>query len=149
MLGPSPYLIWWTLHKGYIEVELVNQLQLWFWQSLLTFSPTNRYLPTVLVTNLNTWHLWPPVYSNLKVLLPQSCTCSLIAVYSAICTTLVLKTSLHSLTRCLYMSDTEGDWEWVQWGHWCRLVPTGGTTGTQATHTEGNSEHLPSRYWTM
>ena len=77
-----------------------NFTQLWFWQSLLRLSPTNHYLPTVLVTNLNTWHLW---HSQVIAVLSFccSCTCSLIAVYSAICTTLqslVVKTSLHSLT---------------------------------------------------
>ena len=104
----------WFYLKILVEV---NFTQLFFWQSLLRLYPTNHYLPTVLVTNLNTWYLWQPVHSSLSVALVHvallysqviavlsfccSCTCSLIAVYSAICTTLqslVVKTSLHSLT---------------------------------------------------
>ena len=151
MLGPSPFLIWWTLHKK-ILVE-INFTQLCFWQSLLRLSPTNHYLPTVLVTTLNTWHLW---HSQLIAVLSFCCFCTCSSIANIPCylhyTSITCSTNVHlflSLTSCLYMSDTEGDWEWAQWGHWCRLVPTGGTTGTKATHTERNSEHLPSQYWTM
>ena len=146
MLGPStPYLIWWTLHKNlgrgqlHAVVLLTVLVKTFSYQSLFADSPGYYFEYLTSVTQ--------PGYSSLNF----CCSC-LIAAISAICTTLqslVVKTSLHSLTRCLYMSDTEGDWEWAQWSHCYRLVPTGGTTGTQASHTDGNSEELPSWYWTM
>ena len=114
-----------NLRRGWAGV---NFMQLWFWQSFLR-PPTNNYLPSVAFVHV-----------------------ALLQIYNAICTTQLVVKNVHlfvSLTSCLFVSDTDGDWEWAQWGHCYRLVPTGGTTGTQATHTEGNSEELLSWYWAM